>query len=193
MTSAPRGGVPRDDDGDALGWAGDDDPTLQTRSADADARESSRTQVETGTGTGTGTGSEAAAPASAPVYAALPDGWSVKGPTAAVEADAAAHDSDRSPLSSFTLISLGVFGGIYLLFTIGWFIGVNRIGNPLGDALASFMFDLGTWLAVAAPVAWFAVTLWLTRARPRGRILWLLLGVVLLAPLPLLVSGGAVA
>ena len=187
MTSAPRGGVPRDDDGDALGWAGDDDPTLQNRSADADARESSRTPVETGTGP------EAAAPASAPVYAALPDGWSVKGPTAAVEADAAAHDSDRSPMSSFTLISLGVFGGIYLLFTIGWFIGVNRIGNPLGDALASFMFDLGTWLAVAAPVAWFAVTLWLTRARPRGRILWLLLGVVLLAPLPLLVSGGAVA
>jgi len=178
MTSAPRGGVPRDDD--ALGWAGDDDPTLQTRSEDADARESSRTPLEP------------AAPA-APVYAELPDGWSVKGPTAAVEADAAAHGSDRLPMSSFTLISLGVFGGIYLLFTIGWFIGVSRIGNPLGDALASFMFSLGTWLAVAAPVAWFAVTLWLTRSRPRGRILWLLLGVVLLAPLPLLVSGGAVA
>ncbi|MDY7528291.1 MULTISPECIES: DNA polymerase III subunit gamma/tau [Cryobacterium] len=183
MTSAPRGGNPRDDD--ALGWAGDDDPTLQTRSEDADARENSRTPVESDP--------VASAPASAPVYAALPDGWSVKGPTAAIEADAAARNSERSPMSSFTLISLGVFGGIYLLFTIGWFIGVSRIDNPLGDALASFMFSLGTWLAVAAPVAWFAVTLWLTPTRPRGRILWLLLGVVLLAPLPLLVSGGAVA
>ena len=188
MTSAPRGGNPRDDD-DALGWAGDDDPTLQTRSEDADARESSRTPVEPDTGSS----APASEPASEPVYAALPDGWSVKGPTAAIEADAAARGSDRSPMSSFTLISLGVFGGIYLLFTIGWFIGVNRIDNPLGDALASSMFSLGTWLAVAAPVAWFAVTLWLTPTRPRGRILWLLLGVVLLAPLPLLVSGGAVA
>jgi hypothetical protein len=185
MTSAPRGGNPRDDDNDALGWAGDDDPTLHARSEDADARESSRTPVESGPG--------ASAPASEPVYAALPDGWSVKGPTAAIEADAAARAAERSPMSSFTLISLGVFGGIYLLFTIGWFIGVSRIDNPLGDALASFMFSLGTWLAVAAPVAWFAVTLWLTPTRPRGRILWLLLGVVLLAPLPLLVSGGAVA
>ena len=192
MTSAPRGDVPRDDD-DALGWAGDDDPTLQTRSEDADARASSRTPVEPDTGSSAPVSEPASEPASEPVYAALPDGWSVKGPTAAIEADAAARGSDRSPMSSFTLISLGVFGGIYLLFTIGWFIGVNRIDNPLGDALASFMFSLGTWLAVAAPVAWFAVTLWLTPTRPRGRILWLLLGVVLLAPLPLLVSGGAVA
>jgi hypothetical protein len=186
MTSAPRGGEPRDDD-DALGWAGDDDPTLQNRTDDADARESSRTAVGSTAGPGAG------APASTPVQAALPDGWSVKGPTTAVEADAATHASDRAPMSSFTLISLGVFGGIYLLYTIGWLIGVNRIDNPLGDPLASFMFSLGTWLAIAAPAAWFGVTLWLTRVRPRARILWLLLGVVLLAPLPLLVSGGAVA
>ena len=192
MTSAPRGGIPRDDD-DALGWAGDDDPTLQTRSEDADARESSRTPVEPDPGASAPASTPASPPASEPVYAALPDGWSVKGPTAAIEADAAARGAERSPMSSFTLISLGVFGGIYLLFTIGWFIGVSRIDNPLGDALANFMFSLGTWLAVAAPVAWFAVALWLTPTRPRGRILWLLLGVVLLAPLPLLVSGGAVA
>jgi len=190
MTSAPRGGDPRDDD--ALGWAGDDDPTLQTRSADADARDAARTPVEFVAGPAS---APAAVSGRVPAQASVPvpDGWSVKGPAAAVEADAAAHSSDRSPMSSFTLISLGVFGGIYLLFTIGWFIGVSRIDNPLGDALASFMFGLGTWLAVAVPVAWFAVTLWLTPGRPRGRILWLLLGVVLLAPLPLLVSGGAVA
>ena len=192
MTSAPRGGIPRDDD-DALGWAGDDDPTLQTRSEDADARENSRTPVDPGAGASAPVSASVTGPVSEPVYAALPDGWSVKGPTAAIEADAAARSAERSPMSSFTLISLGVFGGIYLLFTIGWFIGVSRIDNPLGDALANFMFSLGTWLAVAAPVAWFAVTLWLTPTRPRGRILWLLLGVVLLAPLPLLVSGGAVA
>ena len=185
MTSAPRGGVPHDDD--ALGWAGDDDPTLQTRSLDADARDASR---ERGASVAR---PDAAAPAEEPVYATLSDGWSVKGPTAAVEADAEAHRLDRSPMSSFTLISLGVFGGIYLLFTIGWFIGVNRIDNPLGEPLANFMFTLGIWLAVAAPAAWFVVTLWLTGGRPRGRILWLLLGVVLFAPLPLLVSGGAVA
>ena len=95
--------------------------------------------------------------------------------------------------SSFSLIAVGVLAGIYLLYTIGWFIGVTRIGNPLSDPVAQFMFSLGSWLAVAAPVIWFAAVYWLTKARLRARVVWLLIGVVVLAPLPFIVGVGGIS
>ena len=95
-----------------------------------------------------------------------------------------------APLSSPALVGLGILAGVYLLYTIGWFIGVGRIENPLTDPLAQFMFSLGTWLAVAAPLVWFASAYWLTRGKPRLRWTWLILGVVLLAPLPFIAGTG---
>ncbi len=170
---------PREDD--ALGWAGDDDPTL-----------------ETGTGTASSGGADSAdaehdsdAP---PATAAPPEGWTVAGPASAVQAhEAADADAAAAPASSFALISLGVFCGVYLLYTIGWFIGISRIDNPLSDAAGAFMFSLGLWLAVAAPAAWFGATFWLTRTRPRARLGLLLLGVVLLAPLPFVINAGGIS
>lgn len=95
--------------------------------------------------------------------------------------------------SSFSLVAMGVLAGIYLLYTIGWFIGVTRIGNPLTDPDAQFMFSFGSWLAVAAPVIWFAATYWLTKARLRARVVCLLIGVVVLAPLPFIVGAGGIS
>ncbi|TFC01100.1 DNA polymerase III subunit gamma/tau [Cryobacterium adonitolivorans] len=161
-------------DDDALGWAGDDDPTLVSGStttpepADAPAERS---------GGGTGL----AEPGSD-----LPEGWAVTGsPGGYVDGPVG-----RAPLSSSALVGLGVLGGVYLLYTIGWFIGAGRIENPLNDPLAQFMFSLGTWLAVAAPLVWFASSYWLTRGTPRLRWTWLILGVVLLAPLPFIAGTG---
>lgn len=93
-------------------------------------------------------------------------------------------------MSSPALVGLGILGGVYLLYTIGWVIGVGRLSNPFTDPLAQFMFSLGTWLAVAAPVIWFASSFWLTRGKPRLRWTWLILGVVLLAPLPFIAGSG---
>ena len=165
-------------DDDALGWAGDDDPTLVSG----------------------GPGSERALPPAAadsvgrPAGADavvepgddLPEGWAVTGsPGGYVDAPAG-----PTPMSSTALLALGVLAGVYLLYTIGWFIGVGRIDNPLNDPLAQFMFSLGTWLAVAAPAVWFASSYWLTRGKPRLRWTWLILGVVLLAPLPFIAGTG---
>ena len=152
-------------DDDALGWAGDDDPTLVSGSTNTP--EPGRTATpEPG--------------------ADLPEGWAVTGsPGGYVDAPAG-----KAPLSSAALVGLGILAGVYLLYTIGWFIGVGRIVNPLTDPLAQFMFSLGTWLAVAAPLVWFASSYWLTRGTPRLRWTWLILGVVLLAPLPFFAGTG---
>jgi hypothetical protein len=87
---------------------------------------------------------------------------------------------------------MGILAGMYLLYTIGWFIGVSRIRQPVtDDPVAEFMFSLGAWLAVAAPLVWFGATYWLTTARPRARLVWLLVGVLVLAPIPFIIGSGA--
>lgn len=168
-------------DDDALGWAGDDDPTLASGSGQAPAEPGPAREPAPEPG-------GAPEPEPAPD---IPDGWSVTGPTAAVEEQAAR--AAAAPTSPVTLIALGIFGGVYLLYTIGWFLGITRIDNPLIEPVARFMFSLGLWLAVAAPAAWFGATFWFTTARPRARIGWLLAGALLLAPLPFVLGSGGIS
>lgn len=176
MTSGYSDGDNRDD---ALGWAGDDDPTLVSGDETVGAERSTEPGVEVDADSGSGE---------------PPEGWTVAGPASAVEAQKAADAAvTRTATSSLALVSLGILGGIYLLYTIGWFIGVGRIQTPSADVLTEFMFALGLWLAVAAPAIWFMVTFWLTRRHPRARIGWLLLGVVLLAPLSFISGPGVIA
>jgi len=166
---------------DALNWAGDDDPTLQV----GDDNRAATDPVE------------------------LAEGWTVAEPSSRAHGagdSAAVGDADATPnptpaddsdepvaQSSAALVGLGILGGIYLLYTIGWFIGVSRLNQPISDPVSEFMFSLGSWLAVAAPLVWFGVIFWLTTSRPRARLLWLLAGVVLLAPLSFIVGTGVSA
>ncbi|TDW31143.1 hypothetical protein [Cryobacterium psychrophilum] len=148
-------------DNDALSWGGENDPTL-----------------EQGTG-------------------ALPDGWTV--PRGAEPATAAPTRAGKTQTpeqadaaGSVVLVVLGILAGFYLLYTVGWFIGASRIENPLtGDPVSSFMFTLGVWLSVAAPLLWFAAAFWLTSGHPRARLVWLILGVIVLAPLPFIFGASA--
>lgn len=147
----------RDRDDDALSWEGDDDPTL------APGWKTVGTSVP-------------APPTDADRADATPETDDASEP---VPADAA----DSSP-SSATLILFGVFGGIYLLCTIGWIFSALRVPNTGVDAVAQFMFTLGLWFAVIAPAAWFATTLLATESGARRRIVWLLIGAVVLVPVP---------
>ncbi|MEL4317977.1 DNA polymerase III subunit gamma/tau [Leifsonia sp. YIM 134122] len=163
-------------DDDALNWAGDDDPTLVARDADAVAAGGS-------------------ANPEAPAGADLPAGWTPVGEPGRVrQPDAAtdAADTDDGPAQSgsATLITLGVLGGIYLIYMIGWGVVATRMSTGTIDPVAQFMFMLGTWFAILAVPLWFGVTLWLTGGRPRTRLLWLFAGVVLLVPLPFLLGTG---
>ncbi|MDJ0337332.1 hypothetical protein [Cryobacterium sp. PH31-O1] len=191
---------PRRDD-DALNWAGDDDPTLQEGSADSARTErvglpegwtipqvstdhpvAPDTPTDAGTPTGASTTTDAGTTADADT----------------VESDGAQSDAaepDGAAVSSAALVGMGILAGMYLLYSIGWFIAAARLSSQslvvsTADPVAEFMTSLGGWLAVAAPLVWFGSTFWLTMSRPRARWVFLLLGVVVLIPFPFLVGSG---
>ena len=90
----------------------------------------------------------------------------------------------------------GAIAAAYLLFTIGWVLTVARAGVSLPNPFFEVMYRVGGWSAVAAPVAWFGLTFWLTRASSGRRatalrILWLGVGLILLAPWPFIVGGAS--
>lgn len=175
-------------DDDALTWDGDDDPTLDLGTpgdadpvAEADPRSAGPTApaAELPKGyTAVGRGSDAVAAADATEAASVP-------------ADCSAGEDgrvEREPMGNASLITIGVLGGVYALFAIGWIIGGLRLQARL--LLNDPMFTVSLWLAVAAPVLWFATVYLLTRgSRPWVRFAWLAAGAILLVPWPFVLLG----
>lgn len=123
---------------------------------------------------------------------ALPDGWNAvgKGSDAVGRFEAEAPEEEREPLSTAMLLILGVVGGIYLLYSVGWVVGGLRL-KPLANLIVDdAMYVPWFVLAVAAPALWFLAVWVLTRARASWiRIGLLLVGVVLLVPWPFVTVG----
>ena len=99
-------------------------------------------------------------------------------------------DGGQPPRTSSALLILyGVFGGIYLLYTIGWAIAVLRNTLSLSNLFAEIMYQLGEFLAIVAPALWLGAVVLLTRGRrPIVRTLWLVAGILLLAPWPFILG-----
>jgi len=101
-----------------------------------------------------------------------------------VDAAAAVKPSMPAPV----LVTYGILAGVYLIYTIGWVITVQRynaITPGSVDVLSAVMFQLGEFLAIASPALWFAAALLLTRSRkPVVRLLVLLAGLVAVLPWP---------
>jgi hypothetical protein len=157
-----------DPDDEALRWDGDDDPTLAPG------------------------WKRVGGPAERPPEAEGDD----RGPDAAAsdrpvektddEADAAAQPG------SAELVLLGVFAGVYLLYSIGWILTATGFGAVgADDPVSSFMFTVGLWLAVLAPTLWYVIAFASTKGRPRARLIWMLLGVIVLVPLPFVMGVNA--
>lgn len=93
--------------------------------------------------------------------------------------------------SSALLVTYGILGGAYLLYTVGWVISVfndNRVAYA--DLLSEVMYQLGEFLAIASPAIWFVTVLTLTRGRkPILRLLGLLLGLAVVIPWPFVLLG----
>jgi hypothetical protein len=109
--------------------------------------------------------------------------------TAAPEPVEGTDDDDPAALgsvaSSALLISIGVFVGIYALYTVGWFVSWQRFLYTSTNQLEQVAFTVEQLLAIVAPVAWFATAFLLTRnRRPAIRLVWLLIGALVLIPWP---------
>ena len=169
----------RDPDDDALRWEGDDDPTLAP-GWKAVGKPVPLERADDG------------CRGIRPVRRRRHDG--ADGATDARPrgrlATAVDDDADAArQAGSAELVILGVLGGVYLLYAIGWLIWATTPAPELADPVAQFMYGLGRWLAVAAPALWFGTVLWLTAEHRRARLLWLIAGAVLLVPVPFLLRG----
>jgi len=167
--------VTRRDD-DALSWAGDDDPTLVAAPApDPDEPPTAAPAPHTRIVSDDLTASSDDEPAA--LLGAAPGG------TVDETAPAAA-------MSSAALVSLGVLGGIYLLYTIGWIVGGLRLNEISGFIVAPSASVPAVIVAILAPAIWFVVVFALTRTRPAWqRFAWLVAGAVLLVPWPFAMLG----
>jgi len=160
-------------DDDALTWDGDDDPTLEV-GADPPS-ESSTLPVGWNA---VGKGSKAVEPAAHETE------------TADAGLGSAAGSAERQPMGNALLITIGVVGGIFLLYTIGWIVGGLRLEGTAQFLVSPVAYRFGFWLAVAAPAVWFATVFLLTRSsRAWVRIVWLLAGIALLVPWPFIMTG----
>lgn len=159
-------------------------------------------------------------PDSAPRESALASGWTVSGqldsdadaPTPAVvpvvggaaPASAPAHSEPADGLatphretSNVAMVLFGVFGGMYLLYTAGWFLIAQYFASA-NDVAASTSGIVGGvaqiaiyWAAALAPAGWFTVVFLLSRGRKSWFLpVWLMVGLVVLLPLPLFTTGG---
>jgi hypothetical protein len=97
---------------------------------------------------------------------------------------------DAAPrTSSLVLIGYGVLAGVYLLYTLGWVTSVTRTTLPVYDLFAGIMYQFGQFLAIASPALWLTAAIVLTRGRkPVVRLLWVVLGLVVVAPWPFLLG-----
>ncbi|MDQ0613044.1 hypothetical protein QF046_000685 [Microbacterium sp. W4I4] len=154
-------------DDDALSWDGDD-------ALDARRPEVSRPKPE-------------------PTASAAPVPPLNESPSASVTPSVSEADADDEPqgISTATLLMIGILGGIYLLYTVGWILGGVGMQLPVTFTLPVPLYQGALWLAVLAPALWFVAVLAATRgSRSWVRIVWLVAGAVLLVPWPFVVSGG---
>lgn len=104
-------------------------------------------------------------------------------------------DAAKPTTPAALLIAYGILGGVYLIYTLGWVITVQRLGAVRGasaELLTEIMFQFGEFLAIASPALWFAAVFLLTRGRkPFPRLLLLLIGVVVVLPWPFVLGAWA--
>lgn len=171
-------------DDDALSWAGDDDPTLDPSGAREIAGGPAEPAEEIDL-----RDPIVAEPVPTPVAAPAATKPTAPRSTAPDNTSSvAAEPLEREQMSSAMLVTLGIFGGVFLLYSVGWLISAFRPDAAVpNDTVGAFMFNVGQGLAVAAGLVWMAATLWLTRgSKPYVRIAMLALGVLLVLPWPFL-------
>lgn len=110
-----------------------------------------------------------------------------------------AETDQTSQMSNGALVVLGVLGGLYLLYTWVWFSWAdfysdrNAVVAQNSGSIGFVLQQLSYWAAPIAPALWFLAAVLMGRKGPTWRLaMWLLIGAVVLVPLPMFGSiGGA--
>jgi hypothetical protein len=125
-----------------------------------------------------------------PAPRATPETRATPEPTATPATPAATATAVApSQTSGFVLVTYGILAATYLFYAFGWLTTTTNTIVAMGDPLGDFMFQLGEVLAVASAPVWFGAVLLFTRSRkPIVRLLWLLLGLVVLLPVPFIMG-----
>jgi hypothetical protein len=117
------------------------------------------------------------------------DATYVDAPDNPIRVRAARERDPDAPAGSGALVGMGVFGGIYLLYTVAWLISGSTFSVAVGTTTATVFLELLRVLAIMAPALWFAATVWLASARStRTRFIWLVIGVIVLVPWPFIMT-----
>jgi hypothetical protein len=153
-----------DPDEEALTWAGEED----ARPAAAPAQTKAAKPAKAGN------------PAKTVTTASASDG--------APEMVEVIDEPAKPQISSLLLVTFGVLAGAHLIYTLGWVVsiqGYSATHTTSPDPLTAIMFGVTEFLAIASPIIWFGAVLALTRGRKAIiRLLWLLLGLVVVIPWP---------
>jgi hypothetical protein len=109
----------------------------------------------------------------------------VESPVVELPNDDEQTDAAEPGISSGLLVTYGAFGAIFILYLVGWLIAIQSAPAGLSGPLAAVMDRIGQFLAFLSPALWFfGVFLLAPELRVRTRIIWLAVGVVILAPWP---------
>lgn len=126
---------------------------------------------------------------------ALPDGWSAVGKDServgrvADDGTVVEAEAPRG-LSTPMLLLIGIVGGIYLLYVVGWIIGGLNLQGSASFLIPTVMYQVALWAAVLAPPLWFAAVWLLTRRSPSWvRVFGFVGGILLLIPWPFVMTG----
>ncbi|MCW4384946.1 hypothetical protein OH146_04070 [Salinibacterium sp. SYSU T00001] len=112
----------------------------------------------------------------------------VAGPASAREGRTAPAAAEPGGTSSALLVAYGITAGIFLLYCVGWAVAVQRDDFTQPGLFDEIMYQLGEFLAIASPVIWMAAVFGLVR-RSGTRLVWLIVGVLLLVPWPFVLGG----
>ena len=151
-------------------------------------KENERTARESSIASGWTVEGQAEPPAASVSPVATPSGDSAEN----VETAEGVEQAQRPQLSNAALVLLGLLGGLYLLFTYVWFSWANAVSatnaavvetsGSIGGVLQQMIY----WIAPFAPGFWFVSVLVLCRGAKLWRmVMWLLIGLVVLVPLPM--------
>lgn len=112
----------------------------------------------------------------------------VAAPVAAKPQFAGTLDDRAEAANPVLLVVFGILAGVYVLYAVGWGIHAFTTAVPVTGVFFGIMFQLGEALSIASPFLW-AGAVWLLVKKPVWRLLWLFLGVIVLAPWPFIFGG----